>query len=53
MNLGDSIRGWSRPIYFLGQNPISLTGAVLTTRAALTMIAFWFYDAFLPGPPHP
>jgi nitrate/TMAO reductase-like tetraheme cytochrome c subunit len=28
-------------------------GAVLTTSSALTMIAFWFYDVFLPGPPHP
>jgi len=53
MNLGESIRNWSRPIYFLGRNTISLTGAVLTTSTALTMIAFWFYDFFLPGPPHP
>jgi len=26
---------------------------VITTSAALTMIAFWFYEIFLPGPPHP
>jgi hypothetical protein len=53
MNLRQSIRDWSQPIYFLGQNPITLTGAVVTTSAALTIIAFWFYDFFLPGPPHP
>ena len=53
MNLQERIRGWSQPIYFLGQNPVSLTGAVLTTSTALTTIAFWFYDIFLPGPPHP
>jgi NapC/NirT cytochrome c family, N-terminal region len=53
MNLRERIRDWSQPIYFLGQNPLSLTGAVITTSTALTTIAFWFYDIFLPGPPHP
>ena len=53
MSLREGIRDWSRPLYFLGQNPITLVGAVLTTSTALTMIAFWFYDVFLPGPPHP
>src|SRR6202521_2902722 len=53
MNLRERIRDWSQPIYFLGQNPITLTGAVIATSAALTTIAFWFYDIFLPGPPHP
>src|SRR5450759_441357 len=53
MNLREHIRHWSQPIYFLGQNPVTLTGAVVTTSTALTTIAFWFYDIFLPGPPHP
>jgi hypothetical protein len=53
MNLRERIGGWSQLIYFLGQNPVSLTGAVITTSAALTTIAFWFYEIFLPGPPHP
>jgi NapC/NirT cytochrome c family, N-terminal region/Cytochrome c7 and related cytochrome c len=53
MNLREQFREWSQPIYFLGQNPITLTGAVITTSTALTTIAFWFYDIFLPGPPHP
>jgi NapC/NirT cytochrome c family, N-terminal region len=53
MTSRDRVRDWLQPIYFLGQNPITLTGAVLTTSTALTTIAFWFYDVFLPGPPHP
>src|SRR3984893_727273 len=53
MNLRERIRARAQPIYFLGQNSITLTGAVVTTSTALTTIAFWFYDIFLPGPPHP
>jgi hypothetical protein len=32
---------------------VTLTGAAVATSTALTTIAFWFYDIFLPGPPHP
>ncbi|MFZ0418508.1 MAG: NapC/NirT family cytochrome c [Candidatus Sulfotelmatobacter sp.] len=53
MTLREDLRDRLQPIYFLGQNPITLTGAVVTTSTALTTIAFWFYDFFLPGPPHP
>jgi hypothetical protein len=53
MSLRERFRQWSEPMYFLGQNWITLTGAVVTTSTALTTIAFWFYDVFLPGPPHP
>jgi nitrate/TMAO reductase-like tetraheme cytochrome c subunit len=53
MNLQERFRDWLQPIYFLGQNPITLSGAVVTTSTALTTIAFWFYEVFLPGPPHP
>jgi hypothetical protein len=53
MTLPERLRNRLQPIYFLGQNPITLTGAVVTTSTALTIIAFWFYDVFLPGPPHP
>ncbi len=52
-NLREQFREWLQPIYFLGQNPITLTGAVITTSTALATVAFWFYDIFLPGPPHP
>jgi nitrate/TMAO reductase-like tetraheme cytochrome c subunit len=53
MNLRERIRSWLQPIYFLGQNTVSLAGAVITTSTALTTVAFWFYEIFLPGPPHP
>jgi hypothetical protein len=53
MSLRERLPSWTQPIYFLGQNPTTLTGAVITTSTALTTIAFWFYDIFLPGPPHP
>jgi len=53
MTFRATIRGWLRLLYFLGQNALSLVGAVLTTSSAVTLIAFWFYDFFLPGPPHP
>jgi NapC/NirT cytochrome c family, N-terminal region len=53
MSTRERIREWLQPIYFLGQNPVTLTGAVITTSTALTTIGFWFYDIFLPGPPHP
>jgi hypothetical protein len=53
MSVAQRIRSWAQPLYFLGQNSITLTGAVITTSTALTTIAFWFYDVFLPGPPHP
>lgn len=49
----ETIRAWSRFLYFLGQNPITFTGAVLTTSGAVTLIGFWLYDFLLPGPPHP
>jgi hypothetical protein len=53
MKLRERIRNSAQPIYFLGQNPVTLTGAVITTSTALATIAFWFYDIFLPGPAHP
>ena len=53
MTLRQTLRGWARLVYFLGQNPITLTGAVLTTSGGVTLVAFWFYDFVLPGPPHP
>jgi len=51
MTLRERFQDWSKPIYYLGQNPITLTGAVVTTSTALATIAFWFYDIFLPGHP--
>ena len=53
MAIKETLRGWARLLYFLGQNPVSMVGVVLTTSSAATLIAFWFYDILLPGPPHP
>jgi hypothetical protein len=53
MTLKDTLREWARILYFLGQNALTQAGAILTTSSAATLIAFWFYDFLLPGPPHP
>ena len=53
MTLRERIRDWTQPLYFLGQNPLTLAGTAITTSTVLTTIAFWFYEIFLPGPPHP
>lgn len=42
-----------RPAVFLGQNPISLTGVVLTTSAAVTLLVFWVYLIVQARPVHP
>jgi nitrate/TMAO reductase-like tetraheme cytochrome c subunit len=38
-----------RPIFFLGNNPVSMIGVGLTTASALTLIGFWIVDAFGHG----
>src|ERR1700691_3942796 len=53
MTIKGRISEWSKPLYLFAQNPVSLTGAAITTSTALATIAFWFYEIFLPGPPHP
>lgn len=47
------VREWLRPAVYLGQNPISLIGAVLTTSAAITMIGFWGFELVHAGPTRP
>ena len=44
---------WLRPIVYLGQNSISVLGAVLTTSSALTLIAFWVFELLQTRPIHP
>jgi nitrate/TMAO reductase-like tetraheme cytochrome c subunit len=44
---------WLRPAVFLGRNPITLIGAVLTTSAAITMLGFWAFELLQTGPVHP
>jgi hypothetical protein len=47
------VKEWLRPAVYLGQNPISLIGAVLTTSAAITMIGFWGFELLHAGPTRP
>jgi len=47
------LKDWLRPAVYLGQNPISLTGAILTTSAAVILIAFWGFLIERGGPVHP
>jgi len=53
MSPQNTVRDWTRLIYFFSQNTLSLIGVALTTGSAITLIAFWIYDFILPGPPHP
>ena len=53
MEVRERISGWLRPAFYLGHNPITLTGAVLTTSSALTLIAFWAYEIISGWPVHP
>lgn len=42
-----------RMAMFLGLNPLSVTGAVLTTSSAFTLLAFWIYLIVQAKPIHP
>jgi nitrate/TMAO reductase-like tetraheme cytochrome c subunit len=44
---------WLRPLFFLGHNPLTLLGAVLTTASALTMLGFWGLEILQLRPVHP
>ena len=50
---GTRIGRWLRPAFYLGENPLSLAGAILTTSAGLTLVAFWAYLILKGGPVHP
>lgn len=45
MILLDRITRSLRPVVFLSRNPISLTGVVLTTSSAITLIFFWVIES--------
>jgi len=45
-----SLREWVRPVFYLGQNPLSILGAVFTTSSALTLISFWFFEILQARP---
>ncbi len=48
-----SMKDWLRPALYLGQNPITLAGAVLTTSSAITLLGFWAFEIVQAGPIHP
>jgi nitrate/TMAO reductase-like tetraheme cytochrome c subunit len=49
----DRIRQGARFAFLLGQNPISLAGAALTTASAVTLLWFWLLEISSPHPVHP
>ena len=50
---GGRLRGWIRPLIYLGRNRLSQAGAILTTSSAFTLIAFWLFEAVNTRPVHP
>lgn len=50
MAVRESAALWLRPIVHIGQNPVTLVGAVLTTSSAFTLIAFWAIEILRGGP---
>ena len=53
MSFRERIRQWFRLGAYLGRNPLTLAGAVLTTSSAITLIAFWLFDIAVGGTIHP
>jgi hypothetical protein len=53
MSLRERIAPLFRPAVYLGQNSLTLTGAVLTTSSAITLIGFWVFDIVTGGSVHP
>src|SRR5215813_3998489 len=41
--MSNRFKEWLRPAVYLGNNPISLAGAILTTSTAILLIGFWIY----------
>lgn len=46
-------RPWLRPAAYLGRNPVTFAGAILTSSSAITLIAFWLFDVIGGGTLHP
>jgi hypothetical protein len=53
MTLASRAGKWARPLVFLGDNPLTLTGTVLTTGSALTMLGFWALEVLQFRHVHP
>jgi NapC/NirT cytochrome c family, N-terminal region/Cytochrome c7 and related cytochrome c len=43
----ERIRTWLRPAVYLGRNTLTLTGAVLTTSSAVTLVTFWVFNVLM------
>lgn len=43
----ERIRTWLRPAVYLGRNALTLTGAVLTTSSAVTLVTFWVFNVLM------
>ena len=52
-SIKDRAAVWLRPAFYLGQNGLTLTGAVLTTSSAITLLWFWAYEILRGGSIHP
>ena len=44
---------WARPLVYLGTNPVSLLGAILTTSSGITLVGFWLLEVLFGSPKHP
>jgi nitrate/TMAO reductase-like tetraheme cytochrome c subunit len=53
MELRKRLALWFRPAVYLGENKTTLAGAVLTTAAAVTMVAFWVIEVLFGLSIHP
>jgi hypothetical protein len=53
MSARDRLTAWLRPLAYMGRNPVTMVGAVLTTSAALTLVGFWALEVFGGRPTHP
>jgi NapC/NirT cytochrome c family protein len=46
MRIRETLAVWLRPAVYLGSNPVTAAGAILTTGSALTLICFWVLALF-------
>ncbi len=52
-NTPEAALGKLRSLFFLGRNPLTLAGAILTTTSALLMIALWIHETGTHGHMNP
>jgi NapC/NirT cytochrome c family, N-terminal region len=53
MRIPERAARWFRPAFYLSRNVITLTGAVITTSSACTLLWFWAFEILKGGPIHP